>query len=183
MFVTNNAYAHSSVKPSFKPVDNPIPIIRSKPSGGKQLEQKLKQSDPSRHFELRCQRLGANRKQRRTPLRCAWQCSHERFRTLLENARWTRLAVEACDPDLVRKRLPAAPVAARRRNRHPSPCSCPAAKSDQSCRNQSVRFRKAVLKPAAKTEIDQKITPNLPMSANQPDRCRRPYGSPRIVGL
>ena len=84
-----------------------------------------------------------------------------------KTARWTpAMAVEACDPDLVKKAAPAAPVAAPKQTQAPvaAPAPAPAAAAAKPITLSAVSlfdFGKAVLKPAAKAEIDQKVIAKL----------------------
>jgi len=80
-----------------------------------------------------------------------------------KTARWTpAMAVKECDPDLLKKEAaPAAPVAAAMPKPAPAPAPAAAAKVITLASVSLFDFGKAVLKPAAKTEIDQKIIDKL----------------------
>jgi len=82
-----------------------------------------------------------------------------------KTARWTpALAIAECDPDLVKKAAPAAPVAAPTPKPAPAPTPAPApvaAKVITLAANSLFDFDKAALKPTAKAEIDQKIIAKL----------------------
>lgn len=79
---------------------------------------------------------------------------------------WTpAMAIAECDPDLVKKPAPApAPVAAPAPKAAPAPVVAPAPAAPKVitlAATELFDFNKAVLKPAAKTEIDQKVIEKL----------------------
>lgn len=82
-----------------------------------------------------------------------------------KTARWTpALAVEACDPDLVKKPAPPAAVAEPKHTPAPVPAPAPPPAPVKAITLSAVSlfdFGKAVLKPAAKTVIDQQIIAKL----------------------